>query len=119
MPKKSNFKFVKEKNKTYFQDEWGDLWSAEQLGGLFRALKKHREASDEMEYYYLSVCGRQDVLDALEAKYEMDKEKEDLEKRQQIAIKKNLCKKCGGIIIKDIGTSYLAKSHGKTCSCKK
>lgn len=117
MPKKSKFKFVKEKNRIYFQDEWGVLWSADQLGGLFRALKKHREANDELECYCVAACGEKDFAEEMEEA--IAKEKQEMEKRQQNAIKKHLCKKCGGVIVKSMGTAYLAHSHGKTCGCKK
>ncbi len=47
------------------------------------------------------------------------KEKERLEKESQKQIKKQLCKKCGGVKVHSWITAMMAGSHGKRCWCKK
>ena len=49
---------------------------------------------------------------------EIFKIKQELQKESDKAIKSQLCKKCGGVIVRSWITSMMAASHGKRCNCK-
>ena len=45
------------------------------------------------------------------------KEKARFLKMSQKSIKQQLCKKCGGVIVKSYITSLMSVSYGKRCKC--
>lgn len=53
---------------------------------------------------------------------EIDKGIERIKRRMQRgtekAIKSQLCKKCGGVIVRSFVTAQMAMTYGKSCNCK-
>lgn len=61
---------------------------------------------------------KKSIKPILKEREEAIKEVDEDEKSNKAAIKSHLCKKCGGVIVRDIMTSCMRANYGKECFCK-